>query len=281
MIRYIFLIFTVLLLNGCEETDLSLITEAASDAVTAATLSDEDVRKLAQRASLVADDNHKIAPSGSSYDIRLKKLISRYAARDGHTFNYKVYLTKQVNAFAMADGSIRVNSALMDLMTDEELLFVLGHEIGHVVKQHSKKKVILAYASSALRKGLASQENEIGQIARSVIGSLAERLANAQFSQHEEREADQYAVQFLQSEGYSTQAAVSALEKLAELARRHTFLSSHPDPEERAKTVLLEKKNDTKEQSSFFQQLFQAAGNILKILLGLAHSLLTWLLSFI
>ena len=35
-----------------------------------------------------------------------------------------------LNAFACADGSVRVFSSLMDIMTDEELLGVIGHEVG-------------------------------------------------------------------------------------------------------------------------------------------------------
>ncbi|VEB54342.1 Putative metalloprotease yggG [Salmonella enterica subsp. enterica] len=42
--------------------------------------------------------------------------------------NYKVYETKDVNAFAMAnDGCIRVYSGLMDMMTDNEVEAVIGH----------------------------------------------------------------------------------------------------------------------------------------------------------
>jgi putative metalloprotease len=37
----------------------------------------------------------------------------------------------------MADGSIRIYSGLMEMMDEGELLFVLGHEMGHVVEKHS------------------------------------------------------------------------------------------------------------------------------------------------
>ena len=37
----------------------------------------------------------------------------------------------------MADGTIRVYSGLMDLMTDDELLFVIGHEMGHVAVSYT------------------------------------------------------------------------------------------------------------------------------------------------
>ena len=51
---------------------------------------------------------------------------------EGMPLNFKVYYVIDVNAFACADGSVRVFSSLMDIMTDEELLGVIGHEVGHV-----------------------------------------------------------------------------------------------------------------------------------------------------
>jgi putative metalloprotease len=134
----------------------------------------------------------------------------------------------------MANGSIRFYSGLMDMMDDGELLFVVGHEMGHVVDKHIKKKIRLAYAGSAARKAIASQQSGVGEIARSQLGALAESLLNAQFSQQEERKADDYGVMFLKKTGRDGKPAVSSLMKLASLGNDHSFLSSHPEPEARA-----------------------------------------------
>lgn len=187
------------------------MTDAASDAVSAITLTDIEVQKLAKLTIREADARHQVAAPGTPYATRLQSIVTKLGERDGRNFNFKVYLTREINAFAMADGSIRVFSGLMDLMNDRELLFVIGHEMGHVVQDHSRKKMVLAYVASSVKKGLAAQENEIGQIANSLIGSLVEQLTNAQFSQHEERQADRYAAVFLQAEGLDNAAAVSAL----------------------------------------------------------------------
>lgn len=281
MIRYLLIFLTAMLLASCEDTNILMMTEATTEAVTAITLSDEEVRNLARQAALDSDRKHAVAPTGSPYDNRLQKLIAGHLQRDGKSFTYKVYLSEEVNAFAMADGTIRVYSGLMDLMDDEELLFVIGHEMGHVVKDHSRKKVVLAYATSALRKGLASQDNEVGQIAGSVIGSFAEQLTHAQFSQHEERQADIYGAAFLQSEGYSISSAVSALNKLAELARQHTFLSSHPDPEARAKRLLQGDEDEEGTQDSLLGKMIEEVQGFLVSLLYLVRSLVQWILSYL
>lgn len=235
---YLLVIFVLgIFLSGCEDTDIGIATQAAIDAVQAVTLDDEDIKRLAIQVSRQSDMKHEIAPPGNPHAERLKKLTGGYNKFDGHEFDFKVYLSPKVNAFAMADGSIRIYSGLMDIMEDQELLFVVGHEMGHVVEKHVKKKIMFAYAGSAVRKAIASQQNPTGEIARSVIGALAEDLLNAQFSQQEEREADDYGLKFLKQEGHRVQAASSALMKLATLGNDHSFLSSHPAPESRAKRV--------------------------------------------
>ena len=256
-----------------------MMTDAATDAATAITLTDADVRKLARQAAQAADGEHQVAPSGNPYDTRLRRLAARYAQHDGYTFDLKVYLTEEVNAFAMADGTIRVFSGLMDIMNDEELLFIVGHEMGHVVKNHSRRKVVLAYATSALKKGLAAQDNEVGLIARSMIGDFVEQLTNAQFSQHEERQADQYGARLLQDEGHGLSPAISALEKLADLAKRHTFLSSHPDPGARASRLARVGTGESEDEQSLVKTLFEYGEKLLLGLLDLIRSFAGWVIS--
>lgn len=225
---------SLLFLNSCENTDIWLATEAGIDAVTAITLSDEAVQELAQSSARYIDEEHTIAPPGSKYAERLERLVTDHRSEDGVTFNYSVYLDNKVNAFAMADGTIRVYSGLMDMLGDGELRFVIGHEMGHVVKEHIRQKMQLAYAASAIRKGIASQNSTIGDIARSQLGGFAQLLLSAQFSQLEEKVADDYGLKFLKEKEYEATEAVSALRKLATLGKDHSFLSSHPDPDKRA-----------------------------------------------
>ncbi len=232
--RACLLVFCLLTLSGCENTDLQLATEAGLDAVQAVTLSDRDVQHLAQQASLQSDGKNHLASPDSKYARRLTRLIDRQLDADGFRFTCKVYLSPEINAFAMADGTIRLYSGLMDMMDDGELRFVIGHEMGHVVRNHIRKKLQLAYAASALRKGIASQASTAGAIAASQLGGFTELLVNAQFSRQEEREADDYGAGFLQRQGTEQKYAVSALRKLATLGNDHSFLASHPAPAIRA-----------------------------------------------
>lgn len=237
MLRFLMILFCLAFLWGCENTDITTATDAGIDAVKAITLSDKDVQEIAVQSARYSDTKHALAATDSAYSKRLRRLVGRHY-RDGNlNFNYGVYISPEVNAFAMADGTIRIYSGLMDLLNDGELRFVIGHEMGHVAKRHIRKKIQLAYAARAVRKGIASQNNTAGDVARSLFGGLAESLMNSRFSQYEEKEADDYGLLFMKREKYKPEDAVSALKKIARLGKGHSFLSSHPDPDIRAERL--------------------------------------------
>ena len=227
---------------GCEDTDIRMATEAGLDAVKAVTLSDKAVQELAMQSVQYTDSKHRIAPAEDKYEQRLRRLIGEHLNEGKLHFDCKVYLSNEVNAFAMANGTIRIYRGLMDMLDDGELRFVIGHEMGHIAKNHIRKKIQLAYAASAVRKGIASQNSTFGEIARSQLGGFAELLMGAQFSQLEEKEADDYGLSYLKRKGYDPKDAVSALRKLATLDNTHSFLSSHPAPGKRADRLALQLK---------------------------------------
>ncbi len=262
---------------GCENTDMMLATEAGLDAVRAVALSDKAVQQMAVRSSAYADSKKRVAPATSKYARRLKRLVGDHYQEGDLTFNYKVYLAQEVNAFAMADGTIRVYSGLMDMFTDDELRFVIGHEMGHVALKHIHKKLKMAYASSAVRKAIASTNSTAGEIARSQLGSFVQVLMGAQFSQLEEKEADDYSLVFMKEKGYSSQAAVVALKKLATLGNKHSFLSSHPAPGKRAER--LQMQLDGKDVSIAEQKkgLWEKATRVVVFVVNLVVGILRWL----
>lgn len=261
-LRSLFFVLVLFLTTSCEDTDVGLMADAGIDAIKAVTLSDTRVIELARQASDLVDSKSRIAPPGNPYHKRLSRLVGDHLEEDGRRFSYKVYLSPKINAFAMADGAIRVNSALMDMMTDGELRFVIGHEMGHVVKEHIKKKLMMAYGGSALRKAIGSQNNMAGEISRSIFGSFAETIINAQFSQQEEREADDYGLKFLMEKGYERQAAVTALRKLATLGADHSFLSSHPAPDVRADRLENRLDGTSSDAPSLLQRLWNLLINV-------------------
>jgi metalloprotease len=212
---------------------------AGKDAVKAATLSDEDVNHLAQSASQHYDESNQVAQTSSPYAVRLAQITKGMKNDAGLKPDIKVYITDDVNAFAMANGSIRVYSGLMDKLTDDEVRYVIGHEIGHVNLGHSKKALQVAYAASAGRKAAAASGNGgVVALSDSAMGELAEKLVSAQFSQSQERDADLYALKMMKHNNYDPKAAVSALRKLENLfGNESSVFASHPALGDRANAL--------------------------------------------
>ncbi|MET2985865.1 M48 family metallopeptidase [Aureibaculum conchae] len=212
--------------------------EAGKKLIKAATLSDEEMAILSLQSVKWMDENNPIAEAGDPYADRLAKLVKGLENEDGLELNFKVYRVIDVNAFATPDGSVRVMAGLMDLMTDDEILSVIGHEIGHVKLGHSKKRYQSAYSISAA-KDLAVANTGAGKIlADEEIGNFVENVANAQFSQSHESASDEYGFKFMVKHGMNYHAMQGAFQKLADLSEdggKGSLTSSHPGSAKRAK----------------------------------------------
>ena len=123
-------------LAGCktmESADVGGLLDSGSTAMKAMTLTDDDVVTLSNDSCAAMDAQNKVADAKSKYTLRLNKVIAGMPqAVNGKKAVYKVYMTQDMNAWAMANGCIRVYSGLMDLMNDDELRGVIGHEILYI-----------------------------------------------------------------------------------------------------------------------------------------------------
>lgn len=230
---YLSALLLALAMSGCT-MDYGRLASAGLDAVNATTVSEKDLQNVSMRMRAREDTANPVAPPNSPYARRLRKLMANYASVNGIPLNYKVYMTPEVNANASPDGSVRVYSGLMDKMNDDELRFVLGHEIGHVAGGHSLNKMRMAYASAAARKAAGALSPVGATLADSSLGALAETFLNSQYSQKQELDADARGMQFLKDNGYDLKAGPSALRKLSGSGG---FLSTHPSSEERARKL--------------------------------------------
>ena len=150
---------------------------------------------------------------GKQHTQRLNKIASALGDNiNGQPVNYKVYMAKDVNAFAMANGCIRVYSGLMDMMTDNEVEAVIGHEMGHVALGHVKKGMQVALGTNAVRAAAASAGGIVGSLSQSQLGDVGEKLVNSQFSQRQESEADDYSYDLLRKRGINPSGLATSFE---------------------------------------------------------------------
>lgn len=196
-------------------------------------LSDSQVIDVANRACAFKDQTTTIAPPGSAQAERLARLTADLRTEAGLQLDFKAYILDELNAWAMPNGCVRVYSGLLDVFADDEVLGVLGHEIGHVKLGHTKAKMRTALVARGARESAAG--TTVGVIAASELGDFAENVVNAQFSQKEERAADDYGFDFLVRHSQDPSAMVRMFRKLP--GKKGGLLASHPDPESRAQRI--------------------------------------------
>lgn len=150
-----------------------------------------------------------------------------------------------VNAFACPDGSVRVFSSLMDIMSNDELMGIIGHEIGHVMKHHSKNAFRQQLLTGALKDAAGAASSKVAALTDSQLGTLGESLIGAKFSQKQEKEADNCGYDFLVSKGRNPWGMVMAFEKFQKMEQdggtkmsyMDKMFSSHPETEARIKAM--------------------------------------------
>lgn len=127
------MIWALLLTGGimgvqtAQAQDWSRILGAGAKLVQAGTISDEALAQYISQYVSQFDAKNEVCGPNDPYTIRLDSITKGLKEVDGIPLNFKGYKTNDVNAFACADGSVRVYSGLMDLMTDDQILGVIGH----------------------------------------------------------------------------------------------------------------------------------------------------------
>jgi len=238
---FIPIITTTLVLNGC--ANMGQYTQSAltvgQGVYQASTLDESEVVNASAAAAGEMDKQNKIAPANSTYAKRLAKMTKGQTAIKGTPLNYKVYISEQINAFAMADGTVRVYSGLMDVMPDDQVLSVMQHEIGHVALRHSYNQMRERLLTDTAFQAVGSLGGTVGDLTQSQLGQLAYAAVNARFSQSDELEADTYAVKSLKKLGRDPYAMKRAIETLQKKTRggESSFLSSHPSNADRIENI--------------------------------------------
>lgn len=139
------------------------------------------------------------------------------------------------NAFALPHGGIVVFDGLAQSLSDDELMAVLGHELGHVVHRHGMENVLRSF-------GLFSVAGVVLSDFSTVAATMAATLQGMRYGREAEREADAYARQFIAQQGLPPQTLAAVWLKFKAEERRlgaggiPDWLSTHPATDERLAT---------------------------------------------
>jgi predicted Zn-dependent protease len=141
-----------------------------------------------------------------------------------------VQTSKDVNAYCMPGGKIMVYTGLISQLnaTDAELAAVIGHEISHALREHSRERLSRAYAEQIALAGLAVATGA-GEDTMALAGKVSEVTFSLPHSREQEAEADRMGLELMARAGYDPNAAVGLWEKMSKLGGGGPeFLSTHP-----------------------------------------------------
>lgn len=237
---------------GYAQFNLKKAIGGASKAVQAFTLTDEQMAAYVKESVEWMDKHNPVLPDDDPYTQRLNRLVEGITDADGIPLNFKVYNVIDINAFACPDGSVRVFSSLMDIMDDDELMGIIGHEIGHVMKRHSKNQFKTQLLTGAMKDAIASSGGKVAALTESQLGTLGDALINAKYSQKHENEADDCGYDFLVKNGRNPWGMVMAFEKFQNLeggsGQKSSYInrmfSSHPETKARIERMTKRCNND-------------------------------------
>jgi predicted Zn-dependent protease len=172
------------------------------------------------------------------YD-RVQKITQRLIPQttsfrpDASSWNWEVNVqsSEDVNAYCMPGGKIMVYTGLIDQIqtTDAELAAVIGHEIAHALREHSRERLSRAYAEQMVLAGVA-----VATGGQESMMQLASQVSAVTFtlphSREQEAEADRIGLELMARAGYDPNASITLWQKMGKAGGGGPpeFLSTHP-----------------------------------------------------
>ncbi len=212
--------------------------------------SDEARMGLSAFDQIKKDEKVSNDPAANAQVQRVGKRIAQSVGRDipNAQWEFVVFDSPQVNAFALPGGKVGVYTGLLKLAgSDDELAAVMGHEIAHVSSRHGAERTSQAYlvAGGAALAQIGMEANHVDPAKRvailSAYGIAANLGAILPYSRLHESEADRIGLKFAAGAGYDPRAAVTFWKKMAANSGKQgkppPWLSTHPSDEQRIRTL--------------------------------------------
>jgi predicted Zn-dependent protease len=113
--------------------------------------------------------------------------------------------------------------------SDDELAAVMGHEIAHALREHSREQ-ISRQMGMQLGIGLVGALLGVGELGQNIAGTVANVTLNLPKSREAETESDRIGVELAARAGFDPRAAISLWEKMGKLSNQQPpkWLSTHP-----------------------------------------------------
>ena len=159
---------------------------------------------------------------------------------DAKTWPWEIHVITldEMNAWCMPHGKMVIYSGLISKLnlSDAEIAQVMGHEMAHALREHSREQVSRQQTTGIIAGVLGAVGEAYGiSNASQITGLTADIGFNLPFSRTHETEADLLGMELAARAGYNPDAAITLWNKMQAADPNGTieFLSSHPDPANR------------------------------------------------
>jgi predicted Zn-dependent protease len=246
----VILIFTVLLFDSCGSvpfTGRRQLLLVSNQEVIALSLQQYQefmrtapVEKGTANSQMVSRIGTRIASAVETFYTN-----SGYASElENFSWEFNLVKDSSVNAFAMPGGKVVIYTGLLPVtQTEEALAVVIGHEIAHVIAQHSSERlsqqVALQYGG-AIAGGLLGNSQAMQQLGQTVFGLGAQYGVMMPYARKQEYEADEIGLIVMAMAGYDPQVAIPFWTRMAQSgggAQVPEFLSTHPTDNNRIANI--------------------------------------------
>jgi len=199
-------------------------------------------------------------PDISQYINTLGKTVLEVIGPQHFEYRFFVVKSPQFNAFAAPAGLVFFYSGLIETMhSEDELISVLAHEIGHVASRHISQRMDKGTKISAmsLLLGIAGLALGVPGLSQGLLmGSMATGQAiNLQYSREDEEQADRLSFGWMQKMKRNPAAMEEMLKTMRRISRYRMgsdapqYLLTHPNPEARMGYVTSLLEQDLKQKS--------------------------------
>lgn len=224
---------------GADRSQLMLVSSRQLDQIAA-----ESYAKLRSDASQkgVLNKNQVMLQRVRTIASRLEPQTKVFRAdAPGWKWEVNVITSNELNAFCMPGGKIMVYSGLINRLnaTDAEIAIVLGHEIAHALREHSREQMSQAMAAQTAI-GVGAALIGLGQGSADIATAGYQAFIATRFSRADESEADRIGLELTARAGYDPRAGVTLWQKMMSASQGGSppeFLSSHPADSSRVQMI--------------------------------------------
>jgi predicted Zn-dependent protease len=246
----VLLCLSALAMGGCETTTSGGV--AGTDRKQLLLVSSQQLDQMAAQ-SYTKLKNESAAKGVLNPDAAMLARVRAVAARlepqtrafradaPGWQWEVNVIGSNEINAFCMPGGKIMVYSGLIRQLnlSDDEIAIVMGHEISHALREHSREQVSQAMAAQTA-VGLGAALFGLGQGTADMANMGYQALIATKFSRTDENEADRMGLELSARAGYDPRAGVTLWQKMIKAnsgGQPPSFLSSHPTDASRVQQI--------------------------------------------